>query len=221
MPRSVPNYLSINPVTGEVGAVFAGGVDVQANAAIVQADRHIAWRETLPNGAMVAEIGGYKTGGRTGVTIATPDVFHSVAQIFVDSGTVPGEELVEAQASGFIATLIDGNGASSYMQNPNNGAAAARPFYIHCGLVNGGTGALIQGNSNLTWGRSSVGRYFVNFLTSGNYWGGMFQAFNTGTQLDVWCTTVSGTSITVAANTLAGAAFDASFAYMFVRDKAV
>jgi hypothetical protein len=100
MPNAQPNYM-YTAANGDVSASFAGGIDIRANTFNPSSPgrRQISWRQTIPNGPVIAGIDGSyngSTGGSERLSLFSgPSV-----------GTTGMANLLLAQRDGGIPAII-------------------------------------------------------------------------------------------------------------------
>jgi hypothetical protein len=133
VPSSQPNYLTVDPTTGAVGAVFPGGVVIPSVSDPTphtgpQIARTVRWMRGS-DGALVADIYGYARGGatRSGIQIHAPLVSgYTTAGIIAQVGNVPP------------ATILDSDGTSVFVQT-DSGKLFLRGPYNYTVSSTGGT----------------------------------------------------------------------------------
>jgi hypothetical protein len=116
VPSSQPNYLTVDPTTGAVGAVFPGGVVIPSVSDPTphtgpQIARTVRWMRGS-DGALVADIYGYARGGatRSGIQIHAPLVSgYTTAGIIAQVGNVPPATILRYYARPTIPDIVTVN----------------------------------------------------------------------------------------------------------------
>ena len=122
LPKSVPNYLTTNS-SGEAGAVFPGGVQVTAGTdATPTNERRIRWIRDS-DGALIAELFGYKFGGISNLLLTAndPDSAGAQGEIQLSAGAIPfdtGVDVFVTPSGGATigAKLLDATGRSGFLK---------------------------------------------------------------------------------------------------------
>lgn len=150
-----PNYFYVD-ASGQVHAVFTGGIDILANQGAFSSNNHVAWRDTVPGGTLDAEIAGYKGAGggfpNQGLVVATPSIAaggnNHVAIQIDNGGSTPGTERISLFTGGWAETLKRGDGWSEYQYNPiiNTDTIIGGPTFP------GASNSVIAGPYNFTLG---------------------------------------------------------------------
>lgn len=141
MPDLVANYLTIDPVTGEVGALFKGGVQLLAREPTTDPnDRSITWILDESHGADAGEIAGkistgISTPANAGqfINLRTFDIAEAnnvTLQAFCPDPGAPGQAKISYTLLGNggaveIGDIINDGGGSRFIKNvPNIGQDA-------------------------------------------------------------------------------------------------
>lgn len=168
MPDSVPNYLTIDPTTGAVGATFTGnivaqGLDLTASPVVSPVPTSkIRWLRGGVGGAVIATVSTYDdfsgTQEATYAVSVTPQTFNEggnvdlAAQGFGNNNwpaslslhggvdlAAGTDTIITAQGGGDVMTLITGDNKSSYVQI---GSATERLRMSHVAAVQVNTPAM-------------------------------------------------------------------------------
>lgn len=118
MPRSVPNYLTIDPATGAVGADFTGhihalGLDLDAAPLAGTNDNEIHWL-AQPSGAVLGMI---RTTDQT-MSFRHNDINENATeQLFFTGGATPSAQVfVGAAPNTKLGVILDSQGRSTFLQ---------------------------------------------------------------------------------------------------------
>lgn len=171
-----PNYLTIDPVTGLVGADFTGhvhaeGLDLTAAVTLSPIEDRISWIRAS-DGTVAADLAGFANGALTVNAYAPTQASQSVAQLEAadDQGTGQailqvrqtnrgaGQTDVVAIAGSHQPTIIDAAGASNLAQLPS--ALKTQTLF---GAVSAAGAITGTSSSGFTVTNTSAGLYTITF----------------------------------------------------------
>jgi hypothetical protein len=143
-----PTYLTINPATGAVGALFTGGIQIPAG-------QQLAWLNAL--GATVANItSGYVYSKPSTLTISFQPDSTDVATIQMDANPGGGNTSISVSAIDTIrgiqqqATVLASDGSSSFLQLPSETKLAVQAGSVVAACTAGVNS--ITATLPITWG---------------------------------------------------------------------
>lgn len=156
MPTLIANYLTVDPVTGAVGADFTGhvhaaGVDLDASpiTSTPASGNLIRWLQQ-PGGALVAQVAG-ETDGTTNLGILRAPSPNGLSGAQLAVSATNAAQSVTATVDGVTdAVLVDQLGRASFVQLPALGRLGLD--FLDTGVFSLNGGAAL--GANLAWGET-------------------------------------------------------------------